>query len=124
MKRPIRLTERDLSRIVRRVIKENEEEGNDTRYSRPKDRTTDFKPSSDDEMSPMGKTYGEIRRQAPKVNTELVRSGQGNETDAAFLNELMMLVGKYNIVGFENLVQKVKDLTSQGFSFNFSTYRN
>ena len=46
------------------------------------------------------------------------------KTDAAFLNELMMLVGKYNIVGFENLVQKVKDLTSQGFSFNFSTYRN
>jgi len=124
MKRPIRLTERDLSRIVRRVIKENEEEGNDTRYSRPKDFQPGFVPSSDDEMSSMGKTYGEIRRQAPKVNAELVSSGQGNETDAAFLNELMMLVGKYNIVGFENLVQKVKDLTSQGFSFNFSTYRN
>ena len=124
MKRPIRLTERDLSRIVRRVIKENEEEGNDTRYSRPKDFQPGFVPRSDDEMSPMGKTFGEIRRQAPKVNAELVSSGQGNETDAAFLNELMMLVGKYNIVGFENLVQKVKDLTSQGFSFNFSTYRN
>ena len=124
MKRPIRLTERDLSRIVRRVIKENEEEGNDTSYSRPKDFQPGFVPRSDDEMSPMGKTFGEIRRQAPKVNAELVRSGQGSESDAAFLNELMMLVGKYNIVGFENLVQKVKDLTSQGFSFNFSTYRN
>ena len=124
MKRPIRLTERDLSRIVRRVIKENEEEGNDTRYSRPKDFQPGHVPPSDDEMSPMGKTFGEIRRQAPKVNAELVRSGQGSESDAAFLNELMMLVGKYNIVGFENLVQKVKDLTSQGFSFNFSTYRN
>jgi hypothetical protein len=124
MKKPIRLTERDLSRIVRRVIKEQEEEGKDTRYSRHKDSIPGFVPSSDDDMSSMGKTYGEIRRQAPKVNAELVRSGQGNETDAAFLNELMMLVGKYNIVGFENLVQKVKDLTSQGFSFNFSTYRN
>ena len=90
MKRPIRLTERDLSRIVRRVIKENEEEGNDTRYSRPKDFQPGFVPRSDDEMSPMGKTFGEIRRQAPKVNAELVSSGQGNETDAAFLNELMI----------------------------------
>jgi len=124
MKRPIRLTERDLSRIVRRVIKEQEEEGNDTRYSKTKDSISGFVPSSDNDMSSMGKTYGEIRRQAPKVNTELVRSGQGNETDAAFLNELMMLVGKYNIVGFENLVQKVKDLTAQGFSFNFGVYRN
>ena len=48
-----RLTERDLSRIVRRVIKENEEEGNDTRYSRPKDSIPGFVPSSDDDMSPM-----------------------------------------------------------------------
>ena len=100
-----RMTERDLSRIVRRVIKENEEGGND-------------------EMAPIGKTYGEIRSNASKVNAELVNSGQGNETDAEFLDELMMLVGKYNIVGFENLVQKVKDLTSQGYRFNFRAYSN
>ena len=94
-----------------------EEEDNDTRYSIPTLKR-------DDEIAAIGKTYGEIRKQAPKVNAELVKSGQGKEIDAAFLNELMMLVSKYNIVGFENLVQKVKDLTSQGFSFNFSTYRN
>jgi hypothetical protein len=99
-----------------------EEEDKDTRYSRPKDFQPGFVPRSDDEMSPMGKTYGEIRKQAPKVNAELVKSGQGKEIDAAFLNELMMLVGKYNIVGFDQLEQKVKDLTTQGFSFGFKAY--
>ena len=114
MKRIVKLTERDLSHIVRQIIKETEEEGNNTGYGRP----------SDDEMAPVGKTYGEIRRGAPSYNSELVSSGQGNETDAEFLNELMMLVGKYNIVGFDNLVQKVKDLTAQGFRFGFAAYRN
>jgi hypothetical protein len=99
-----------------------EEEDNDTRYSRPKDFQPGFVPRGDDEMSPMGKTYGEIRKQAPKVNAELVKSGKGKEIDAAFLNELMMLVGKYNIVGFDQLEQKVKDLTTQGFSFGFKAY--
>jgi hypothetical protein len=99
-----------------------EEEDNDTRYSRPKDFQPGHVPPSDDEMAPIGKTYGEIRKQAPKVNAELVKSGKGKEIDAAFLNELMMLVGKYNIVGFDQLEQKVKDLTTQGFSFGFKAY--
>ena len=124
MKRIVKLTERDLSHIVRQIIKETEEEGNDTRYSRHKDSIPGFVPSSDDEMAPVGKTYGEIRKGAPSYNSELVSSGQGNETDAEFLNELMMLVGKYNIVGFDNLVQKVQDLTAQGFRFGFAAYRN
>ena len=92
-----------------------EEEDNDLRYSIPTLKR-------DDEIADIGKTYGEIRKQAPKVNAELVKSGQGKEIDAAFLNELMMLVGKYNIVGFDKLEQKVKDLTTQGFSFNFKAY--
>jgi hypothetical protein len=124
MKRIVKLTERDLSHIVRQIIKETEEEGNNTGYGRPKDSSSDFTPNSDDEMASVGKTYGEIRKGAPSYNSELVSSGQGNETDAEFLNELMMLVGKYNIVGFDNLVQKVKDLTAQGFRFGFYTYRN
>jgi hypothetical protein len=124
MKRIVKLTERDLSHIVRQIIKETEEEGNNTGYGRPKDSSSDFTPNSDDEMASVGKTYGEIRRGAPSHNSELVSSGQGNETDAEFLNELMMLVGKYNIVGFDNLVQKVKDLTAQGFRFGFYAYRN